>query len=248
MTNSISKQLGKVGVLIAQPLIWAHEYCHYWVARSLGLLARIQGAKTYVHCVDLRQHVLIALAPTIPSLVITFVFAVAYHQLATTTAAKINLGSFTAIGALLLLSCVSDWWSIIHSLFDPSMLSADSVAILIVSAAPDNEQHSLKSRIESMGYFVEWARSKEDAINCLNRNLFDPIMLDVNVTGIEQRSLSPEVEFNQKNRSTMIFRLKSHTELLQLPTYLESGIPPGRSLEKLEFWTWTTNPLFGTMV
>ena len=237
MTNNIMQQLGKVGVLIAQPLILAHEYCHYWVARRLGLLARIQGAKTYVHRVDLHQHVLIAITPTIPSLVITIVFAFAYHQLATTTAAKINLGSLTAIGAVLLLSCASDWWSIIRSLFDPSMLSADSVAILIVSAAPDHEQHSLKSRIESMGYFMEWARSKEDALNSLNRNLFDLIVLDMNITGIEQRLLSHEVEFNQKNRSTMIFRLKSHTELLQLPTYLESGIPPRRSLEKQEFWT-----------
>ena len=230
MTNSVWNQFRDGILLIVSPLVWAHEYCHYWIARQLGLLARIKGAKTCVHHVNLRQHILIAIAPTIPSSVIFYLSVIAYRNLAVTYAAGIYLGSITVIAFLLLISCAQDWWSIIHSIINPAVLTVDSKAMLIISKASSQEQDTIQSRIEALGYFIDWAQSDKQAITALHLNPFNLIVIDVDLTALNLSHIQREVSLHQKINSIRIFRLSSHDELSLLPTYLELGLPRNREI------------------
>lgn len=212
------------------PLIWAHEYCHFWAARRLGLLARIEGARTYVHRPNRKQHVLIAIAPTFPSALLVLLALIAYLQLAVTQGSRIYYGSFLAIAVLILLSCAGDWWSILRSFFDPEALKVDSSAILIVSATPHQEQRAVQQQVEQLGYFVGWASTAERALASAGRNSYDLVVLDRVLPEAGRLALRQGLDARPESGTVPIFQLNSHGELARLPAYLQSGIPEGRTL------------------
>jgi hypothetical protein len=135
-----------------------------------------------------------------------------------------------AITFSLLLGCVLDWWVILRSLTDPQFLQVDSTAILFVTPTPVLKYRSFCSRLESFGYFLDWARTGSAAVTALRQNPFNLIVIDPLTRDLDLNALRMEVNLYQSSDRPKIVTLRSSEEITQIPRYLEIGLPPDRFL------------------